>query len=416
MVWLISLLVSAACCKRLLHSPSLKMPATSTGNNGGGSDGNSKINEWNLRTYRHRSSILSGAAALSTSESDVEQPQETKRKVVIDDRTVTFELMKSVTQPPKSSREERSKMQFHNINVNRRNLMSGREHRIRRWLMKFEIVSLTLIYLSTFVAVNALFAGLWYIEQDKCCEDSTLTFSQVFDFAVQTSSSIGYGGYWPKGYFANFLVVILHVLSILLSTVYAGLLFFKFIKPEANIELSNVITISNVMGIPCLEIRVGNADSQANSLINAEASLNVMSVHEYKCPDCHEMKTMSSTEALELAVSTQHLLDGVWTVRHLIDERSPLYGFRFDEFPGNTINRFQLSVNAVQVLTMGQVFAQTSYQVEDIMIGHRFEDQAVWDKDTNKGHFDYAKMSSTMPSHVWYPKQSNPFVEADCDD
>jgi inward rectifier potassium channel len=360
--------------------------------------------------------MLSGAAALSKSDNDIEQPHETKRKVVIDDRTVTFELMKNVTQLPKISREERSKFQVNNINVNRRHLLCGTEHRIRRWLMKFEIASLTLIYLSTFVAVNAVFAGLWYIDQERCCEDSTLTFSQVFDFAVQTSSTIGYGGYWPKGYFANFLVVILSVLSVLISTVYAGLLLFKFITPEANIELSDVIAMSNIMGVPCVEIRVGNADSQANSLINAEASLNVMSVHQYKCPDSHEMKTMSSTEALELAVSTQHVLDGVWTIRHFIDERSPLYGFRLDEFPGNTIKSFQLSIKAIQFLTKGQVFAQTAYQVADIMIGHRFEDQAVWNPDTKKAYFDFAKMSSTMPSLVWYPKQSNPFVESDCDD
>jgi hypothetical protein len=263
------------------------MQARSKGKSDGGSHGTSKINAWKLRTYRHRGSILGGAAAKFNSDNDVEQPQRRKRTVVIDDRTVTFELMKNVTQLPKISREERSKMQFHNINVSRKNIMRGREYLIRRWLLQFEIGSLTLIYLSTFVTVNAVFAGLWYIDQDKCCEDSTLTFSQVFDFPVQTSSTIGYGGYWPKGHFANFLVVILSVLSILLNTVYAGLLFTKFITPEANIELSDIITMTNVMSFPCLEIRVGHADSQTNTLINAEASLNAMSFHQYMCPDSH---------------------------------------------------------------------------------------------------------------------------------
>lgn len=339
----------------------------------------------------------------------MEQPKVMERKVVIDDRTVTLELVKNVTQRPLTSREERLKMHWHNKNVNHSVLTCGREHRIRRWLMKFEIASLTLVYLTVFVAVNAIFAGLWYIEEEACCEDSTMTFSQVFDFAVQTSSTIGYGGYWPKGYFANFLVVILSVLSILLSTVYAGLLFFKFITPEANIEFSNVIAVNNVMGNPCLEIRVGNADAYNNSLINAEASLKVLSSHEYICPDNHEKRMMGSTEPLDLAVSTQHVLDGVWTLRHYIDASSPLYGMRFDEFPGNLIHQFHLNVKAIQMLTKGEVFAQTTYEIADMMIGHRFEDQAVWNKETRKGYFDYAKMSSTVPYYVWYPKPANPF-------
>jgi hypothetical protein len=77
---------------------------------------------------------------------------------------------------------------------------------------------------------------------------------------------------------------------------------------------------------------------------------------------------------------------------------------------------YGFSVKAIQFLTKGEVFAQTAYGVEDIMIGHRFEDQAVWNADTKTGHFDFAKMSSTIPSLVWYPKQYSPFVEADCDD
>eukprot|EP00980_Cylindrotheca_fusiformis_P004251 scaffold918_cov126-Cylindrotheca_fusiformis.AAC.30 len=367
----------------------------------------STMNEWKLRTYKHNHSMLSGAAELSKRASDLEKPHDKTQEVIIDDRTVIFELVKNVTKLPTTDREERIQMQFDVKNVDTSKLTCWQQHRLRRWLMQFEIGSLTLIYLAAFVAVNAIFAGLWYIEKEKCCEDPSMTFSQTFDFAIQTSSTIGYGGYWPKGYFANFLVVMLCVLSMLLSTVYGGLLFFKFSTPEANIQFSNVIAMNNVMGSPCLEIRVGNADGPANSLISAEASLVVLSGHEYLCPDTQEKRNMSSKETLGLAVSSQHTLDGVWTLRHFIDEKSPLYGFRFDEFPANTIHQFQLRVKAVQKLTKGEIFAQTAYQVEDIMVGHRFEDQVVWEKESRKGYFDFAKMSTTVPSVVWYPKPTN---------
>ena len=38
------------------------------------------------------------------------------------------------------------------------------------------------MYLVTFVAMNVVFAALWTIETDGCCEDSTMTFWQHFDF------------------------------------------------------------------------------------------------------------------------------------------------------------------------------------------------------------------------------------------
>lgn len=44
-----------------------------------------------------------------------------------------------------------------------------------------------------------------------------------------------------------------------------------------------------------------------------------------------------------------------------------------------------------------------SFQVQDIMVGHCFEEQAVWDPKTRSGHHDYSKLSQTKPSFVWYP-------------
>jgi len=350
-------------------------------------------------------SFLHSALELSNRDNDIEKPAEKKRCVDIDGRKVIFTMVKDETQRPKTSREERLKFEVTNKNVK----LPGacQERKLRRFLMKFDIPALTVIYLVTFVAMNVCFAALWSIESDGCCEDGSMTFWQHFDFAVQTSSTIGYGGYWPRGYLNNALVVLLTALSILTSTVYAGLLFFKFITPEANIEFSEVMTLSNVMGQTCLEIRVGNTDGDNNKLINAEASLTVVSLQEYRSQDSDEVLRISQPEDLKLAVTSQHLFTGVWTLRHFIDETSPLYGFRFDEFPGNTINGFQLNIKAIQTLTKGEVYAQTNYQVADLLVGHGFEDQAVWDKDIRTGTFDYAKMSCTRPSLVWYPQKKD---------
>lgn len=157
------------------------------------------------------------------------------------------------------------------------------------------------------------------------------------------------------------------------------------------------------MGKPCLEVRVGNADARSNKLINAEASLCVSSLQEYRCPHEHKYRTTEQTETLHLVDSTKHRLNGVWTLRHYLDETSPLYGLRFDEFPGNSIRMLALSIKAIQVNTKGEVHGQVVYKKEDIMVGHRFEEMIKWDGENQIATIDYAKLSDTTPTKVWYP-------------
>jgi len=355
---------------------------------------------WKLRTYRNSNSMLHGALKMAK----VESTMETSRTAMIDGKEVTFSLVKNLTKRPETSRAERINLNWRSVNVNETSFLGRSAVTVRRWLTKRDIPMLTLLYLVAFLGMNALFAlGFYYGDEGKCCEDPSMTFAQVFDFAVQTSSTIGYGGFWPKGYVNNVLVVLLTVLSILLSTVYAGLLFFKFITPEANLEFSEVMTLSNVLNEPCLEIRVGNADGYGNPLINAEARLTIRSSQEYLCEDGKSKKNLSQTEELPLAVSSHHRLDGVWVLRHYIDYKSPLYGFRFDEFPASNINLFQLSIKAIQELTKGEVYGFAMYQTQDLLIGHQFEDQVDWNPETRRAVFDYAKLSSTHPALVWYP-------------
>ena len=312
--------------------------------------------------------------------------------------------MSKVTEPPKISRSSRVPVRKVNHNVHRSSRKRRVENRIQRWLTQRDIPTLTILHLSAFLVVNTIFAALWWMEDGGCCSDHEMTFAQTFDFAVQTSSTIGYGTYHPEGPYNNALVVLLISASICLHTVYGGLLFFKFITPNANIQFSEVITICNVMGHACLEIRVGNADGDSNNLINAEASLCISSIKEYKSSHEYETRHTSQTEELKLSVSHKHKLDGVWTLRHFIDEDSPLYGMRFDEFPGNTIKSIDLNVKAIHEITKGEVNSQATYQVQDVLVGWHFENQYSWDPESQTENYDYSKLSSVKPSTVWYPQ------------
>ena len=285
------------------------------------------------------------------------------RRGYVEGREVEWELQQDVTQFPKTDRKTRLERRVKNINVEK----SGPETRIRLWLMQFSIITISVLYFACFILLNLSYAILWYIQENRCCDDPDQTFAQVFDFAIQTSTTIGYGGYEPVGFFSNFLVTAISFSHLVLSTVYAGLLFLKFVTPTAKIEFSDILTLHNVNGLPCLVARLGNCDGRANVLNDVQAQLAYSYYLEYK-DDYGNQVGFGQTETLQLTSDKRHQLDEVWTVRHVLDESSPLYGLAFDTFPGNSIKLFRLFVCATQDVTKTIVSAQTEYMVEGTYI------------------------------------------------
>ena len=328
------------------------------------------------------------------------------RTGIVDGRKVVFELQEDVTQKPATSRAERLKKSRQIIGSDRSNW----EIRIRFWLMHFKVSWLSLAFFAIFIGMNVIFAGFFYIDEYSCCGDADFTFADTFNFAIQTSTTIGYGTFSPVGHISNFLVVMLSYISTLINTLFAGLLFTKFVTPVINIQFSDVMTICNVNGIPTLSIRIGNADG---AKLNPLTDINVRLTYSYQIPYTDhkgEPKNFRQTEELRLLSNRQHGLKEVWMLRHVIDESSPLFGLNFNEHPGDKIYVFTLSIDAVQDLTKSSVNMQTEYALEDILIGHEF---ISLETPTEDGHFeeDYSKLSDTEPYPVWYPAKAGAYAQ-----
>ena len=331
------------------------------------------------------------------------------RSGIVDGKKIVFELQTDVTQKPSISRKERLERSHVIVHSDR----SSWEVRCRLWLMHFRLTTLSAVFLIFFVSMNLVFATMFYfLADDRCCSDISMTFSQVFAFSVQTSTTIGYGSMSPTGTIANFLVLLLSYLSTLVNTIFAGLLFTKFVTPVINIQFSDVMTLCNVNGVPCLSIRIGNADGHLNSLTD----INVRLTYSYRIPyidhNGHE-KFFQQTEELKLLSNRQHGLSEVWTLRHVLDDASPLFGLHFAEHPANKIYVFTLSVDAVQDLTKSSVNLQTEYALEDILIGHSFQSLVSFDKEGRVATSDYSKMSETEHYPVWYPSRTGAYDTRD---
>ena len=215
----------------------------------------------------------------------------------------------------------------------------------------------------------------------------------------------------PHGLYANAFVFVLSYAVVLLNTVLAGLLFLKFTTPSANIKFSDVVTYSNVNGLPCLQLRVANGDGPHNVLTDVTARLT----HLYTIQYCNgysgrshgndDVQQFGQAQELVLLNSHRDHLTEVWTLKHVIDETSPLFGLNFEEYPGSSIMSLNVSINAIQHATKSPITAHTGYELQDIMIGHSFQDQISWDTETKVVTIDHSKLSDTKPSPVWYPKR-----------
>ena len=65
----------------------------------------------------------------------------------------------------------------------------------------------------------------------------------VFNFSIQTLSTIGYGTLAPASGYAHFLVATEMLLSLLLTAVATGLVFAKFARPTARLLFSKVAVV-----------------------------------------------------------------------------------------------------------------------------------------------------------------------------
>jgi inward rectifier potassium channel len=189
----------------------------------------------------------------------------------------------------------------------------------------------------------------------------------------------------------------------MLNNVYGGLLLLKFIAPNAKVKFSEMITLSNVNGVPCLELRIGNEDGSANLLKDLRARLAYSYRIEYT-DENGKMQHIGQTQELHL-IHDSHMQLGeiVWTLRHKIDESSPLFGLDFLEFPGNKIYAIEACFNGTQENTGSPVFCQMTYTLDELMIGHKFVDQISFNEQQSIMTVDYGTFNETVPHPVWYP-------------
>ncbi|PSB28256.1 ion channel [Stenomitos frigidus] len=246
---------------------------------------------------------------------------------------------------------------------------------------------LAFIVLS-YVAINSLFA-LLYLAGGECIANARPgSFLDAFFFSVETIASIGYGAMYPKTDYANTIVTIEAMVSLVGIAVLTGLAFARFSRPTARVMFSHVAVIVPHEGTPALIFRAAN--QRRNQIL--EAQLRVYFVRDETRADGQFMRRIYDIRLLR-DQSPSFMLS--WLAVHPIDESSPLYGITAESLI-QTNATIVISLSGIDETVAQVVHARHTYTASEIVWNSQFVDII---RHTADGHryIDYNYFHDVLP-------------------
>ena len=242
---------------------------------------------------------------------------------------------------------------------------------------RFFILIIVIYFLT-----NLIFAVLYF-----SCGENALKgihpgplerFEDCLFFSVQTLATIGYGQLSPLGWGPNILVTIQAFLGMLILATTTGLLYARFSRPTARAIFSNYAIISQYNNKPCFVFRVAN--ERLNQIVEAHMTLTLTKNETSK-----EGETSRKFHYLKLECDYSPLFALSWTIRHFIDETSPLFGMDADKMRETQVAIFA-SLTGIDDTFSQTITARSVYRYDEIVYDKRFKDILLW--KNNKMHID----------------------------
>ena len=256
------------------------------------------------------------------------------------------------------------------------------------WLLTLSWPKFSAFLLGTYLVLNSFFAAL-YCQGGACIDGMPPgSFPNAFFFSVETLATVGYGHMYPATVYGH-LVATAEIMTGMLGTaLLTGLIFVRFSRPTGRLIFSRVLVISTFNGQPALMLRVANARRQ--SMVRAEFRLMCIR-HEPTLEDA----TMFRFHELPLQISHMVFFPAAVTIRHLIDERSPLHGITPESLARQSL-RFMASVECVDKIIQAPVQSEQLYTGKDVRFGERFAEIYGDDNDGPRS-VDYSRLHDTEP-------------------
>ena len=265
---------------------------------------------------------------------------------------------------------------------------AGKEWRdIYQWVLSLTWSRFAALIAGVYIGINLLFAALYSLGGDCVAGMKPGLFLEAFFFSVQTLATVGYGHMYPQTPYAHVVTTIEIISGMFWLAVMTGLIFVRFSRPTARIVFSDSVVIAPFNGQPTLMLRVANLRS--HSMVEAE--FRIMFTRDEPLLEDGEM--FRCFHALKLHFDRLIVFPAALTLRHTIDESSPLYGETPESLEANRA-LLMASVVGVETVIPAAVQSQQDYSWRDIRFGEHFVD-IYTDHGDGRLTVDYARIHET---------------------
>jgi inward rectifier potassium channel len=258
-----------------------------------------------------------------------------------------------------------------------------------QWLLALSWPHFALFIASVYIAINLLFAALYRLVPNCIAYLRPGSFVEAFFFSVQTLATVGYGHMYPQTLYGHVVTTFEIIAGMFGLAVMTGLIFVRFSRPTARVRFSKGIVIAPFDGRPALMVRIANL--RHRSLVEAE--FRIMFSRDQ---DIVEEKSFRHFYQLRLDFDRLTLFPAALTLRHRIDEQSPLHGETAESLEASNAT-FIVSVVGVETVIPAAVQTHHDYTWRDVRFGERFVDiySAL---EPGRLTVDYSRISDTIPS------------------
>ena len=237
-----------------------------------------------------------------------------------------------------------------------------------------------------FIGFNAVFAVFYWIGNQPISNVQGAYIDYLY-FSIETLSTAGYGDMHPQTHYGHFVAAVELFTGIFSMSLMTGLIFARFARPNARLLFADHPVISSHDGKTTLMIRFAN--ERHNIIGNASARLwllkNEMSLEGQSFRRFYELRLVRN-EHPALALS--------WTLYHVIDQESPLYGLDPEALGASAVS-LVVVVSGYDVLAAQTVHARKSYDHSELRFGQRYAD-ILDTSEEGRLRIDYGRFHETL--------------------
>src|ERR1700742_3854364 len=238
-----------------------------------------------------------------------------------------------------------------------------------------------------FVVFNAGFGLLYWLGDQPISNVARNDYLDYLYFSIETLSTAGYGDMHPQTHYGHFIATVELFTGIFSMSLMTGLICARFSRPSSRLPFANNAVISKHEGELTLMVRFAN--ERHNVISNATAKLwllkNVITTEGHPTRRFYELSLLRN-ESPAFALS--------WTLFHVIDERSPLYGLTAEDMTGSDVGLIVV-VTGFDVVAAQTVHARKTYEHDDILFGQRYVD-VVQPSVDGRVRIDYGRFHDTF--------------------